>query len=97
MDEHWLVIAGLAAGTFAIRLGGYLVGSALPSTGPWAKALSALPGCLIAALLAVILVQAGLAEWVAAAVALAAALWTRSLPVTMLAGILCVWLLRGLA
>lgn len=96
MDEHFVVITGLALGTFAIRFGGYLLGAGIPASGPWAQALQALPGCLIAALLAVILVQAGPAEWTAATVALAAALLSRSLPLTMLAGVAAVWLLRGL-
>ena len=96
MGEHLPVIAGLALGTFAIRFGGYLLGSAIPSRGPWAHALGALPGCLIAALLAVILVQVGPAEWGAATLALAVALGSRSLPLTMLAGVGAVWLLRNL-
>jgi len=96
MDEHLIVIAGLALGTFAIRFGGYVLGARIPSNGPWTRALQALPGCLIAALLAVILVQAGPAEWVAAAAALAVALLSRSLPLTMLAGVGAVWLLRSL-
>ncbi|MFL5285920.1 MAG: AzlD family protein [Rhodopila sp.] len=94
MPEHWIVIAGLAAGTFAIRLGGYLLGARLPSTGAWARAFAALPGCLISALVAVILVQGTPAEWVAAAVALEVALFTRSLPLTMVTGIAAVWLAR---
>ncbi|WP_026381100.1 AzlD family protein [Afifella pfennigii] len=96
MTDHWLLIAGLAAGTFAIRFGGFLLGSTVPASGPWARALKALPGCLICALLAVILVQGGPAEWFAAAISLGVALATRSLPLTMLAGIASVWLARGL-
>lgn len=97
MNEHLVVIAGLAFGTFAIRFGGYLLGAGIPKNGPWAQALQALPGCLIAALLAVILVEAGPAEWAAATVALVVALLSRSLPLTMLAGVGAVWLLRGIA
>ncbi len=96
MGEHLVVIVGLAFGTFAMRFGGYLLGARIPSSGPWARALQALPGCLIAALLAVILAQAGPAEWGAAVLSLAAALLSRSLPLTMLAGVSVVWLLRGL-
>ena len=87
MSEPWVVIAGLAAGTFAIRFGGYLLGARLPSTGAWARGFAALPGCLISALVAVILVQGTVAEWLAAAVALAVAMLTRNLPLTMAAGI----------
>jgi uncharacterized membrane protein len=95
MTEQWWLIFGLMVGTFSIRLGGYFLGAQLPSTGAWARAFSALPGCLIAALLAVILVQGNLAEWIAAAIAFAAAALTRNLPFTMLAGILAVWVLRA--
>jgi len=96
MADPLLVTLGLSVGTFAIRLGGYLLGSALPATGPWARGLNALPGCLIAALLAVLLVQAGPAEWAAAALAAVIAMLTRSLPLTMLVGIGAVWLARTL-
>ncbi len=96
MDEQAVTIVGLALGTFAIRLGGYLLGARMPATGPWERVLRALPGCLIAALLATILVQAGPAEWGAAAVSLAVALLSRSLPLTMVAGVAAVYLLRGL-
>lgn len=95
MSEPLIVIAGLALGTITIRLGGYLLGARLPSEGGWARGVRALPGCLIAALLATILGQAGPAEWSAAALCLALALATRSLPLTMLAGIGAVSLLRG--
>ena len=97
MDERAVTIAGLALGTFAIRLGGYLLGARLPATGPWERVLRALPGCLIAALLATILVQAGPTEWGAGAVSLAVALLSRSLPLTMVAGVGAACLLRALA
>lgn len=95
MTETWTLILGLAAGTFSIRLGGYLLGSSLPATGLWARVFTALPGCLIAALLAVILVQGSGADWGAAAVSLVIAMFTRNLPLTMIGGIVTVWLLRG--
>ena len=96
MVEYLPVIGGLALGTFAIRTMGYLLGSTIPSRGPWANALKALPGCLIAALLSVILVQAGPAEWGAALLSLAVALGSRNLPLTMLVGVGAAWLLRDL-
>lgn len=95
MTSAWITIAGLAAGTFAIRLSGYLLGARLPSSGPWARALKALPGSLIVALLTVLLVQGGPAEWFASAIAFAVALTTRNLPLTMLAGLLAVALARS--
>lgn len=96
MTDQWWLILGLTLGTFSIRLGGYVLGARLPSTGVWRRAFSALPGCLIAALLAVILVQGNISEWIAAAIALAVAILTRNLPLTMIAGIAVVWAVRAI-
>ena len=95
MTEQWLLIIGLAIGTYSIRIGGYLLGARLPSTGSWAQAFAALPGCLISALLAVIIVQGSMTEWIAASIALVTATLTRSLPFTMVSGIVAVWVLRA--
>lgn len=92
--EAWGVIIGLAIATFGIRLSGVLLGERLPTTGPWARGLQALPGCLIASLVAVLLQSGGPVEWLAGAVALLVALFTRNLPLTMAAGIGAVYLLR---
>lgn len=95
MSETWPLIAGLALGTFAIRLGGFLLGARLPRRGAWARAFEALPGALIAALVSVLLLEARTAERLAAAIALLVAAATRSLPLTMLAGIGAVLMLRA--
>lgn len=97
MSDSAVLIAGLAAGTLAIRLAGYALGRHMPRTGRWARAFEALPGCLIAALVTLLLMQAGPVEWVAAGVAAAVALATRSLPVTMVAGIAAVAGLQALS
>ncbi|HET6183458.1 MAG TPA: AzlD domain-containing protein [Acetobacteraceae bacterium] len=88
------MIAGLAAGTLAIRLSGVLVGQRLPRSGAWARALHALPGCLVVSLVAVSLMAGGPREWAAGAVAAAVAILTRNLPATMAAGIAAIWVLR---
>jgi len=94
MNDTWWVIAGLAVATFTIRMSGVLLGEQLPTTGPWARALKALPGCLIVSLVAVLLLGGGPAEWIAGAIALGVAIVTRTLPVTMVAGIGAIYLLR---
>jgi len=94
MTETWLVIGGLAIATFAIRLSGILLGQRLPRGGAWARALNALPGCLLVSLVAVALLSGGPKEWAAAALAIAAAIVTRSLPLTMAVGIAAIWALR---
>ncbi|MTI10679.1 AzlD family protein [Curvivirga aplysinae] len=94
MSEQDIVIIGLALATFAIRIGGFYLGSRLPETGFWAASFNALPGCLIASLLAVMLVAGGTQEYIAAGLSLTIALTTRNLPLTMVAGILSIWALR---
>jgi uncharacterized membrane protein len=94
MSEAWATIAGLAGATFAIRLGGYLLGRRLPQTGRWARGLAALPGSLIAALVTFLLIGGGVQDWLAALVALGVAALSRSLPLTMIAGVAAVWALR---
>lgn len=88
------VILGLAVANLVIRLGGYCLGAALPQYGHWARGLKALPGTLITALVTLQLMQGGLNEWAAGAIALAVAILSQSLPLTMLAGIIAIYGLR---
>jgi uncharacterized membrane protein len=94
MDDTWLVILGLAAATFSIRMAGVMLGARLPQTGAWARALLALPGCLIVALVSVSLLSGGTNEWIAGAIAAAVAILSRSLLATMAVGIVAIWFLR---
>jgi uncharacterized membrane protein len=96
MSDAWLLIVALAVATFAIRLSGILLGQRLPQSGLWARALNALPGCLLISLVSVALMSGGPKEWGAAAVSVAVAIITRSLPLTMVAGIASIWALRTL-
>jgi uncharacterized membrane protein len=95
MADPWILTAGLAAGTFSIRVAGYALGRRLPDSGPWARGLNALPGCLILSLVVYLLLTGGPAEWGAGALSLAVAFATRSLPLTMLAGVLAAAALRA--
>lgn len=94
MADYWFVTLCLAGATFSLRLGGYLLGRRLPTQGGWAAAFRALPGTIIVALVAVILMRGGPAEWAAALVSAAVAVASRSLPLTMIAGIGAVVLFR---
>lgn len=94
MAETWWVILALAAGTFAIRLGGIAIGQRLALDGAWARGLRTLPGCLIVALVAVPVFGGGPSEWGAGATAAAVALATNNLPATMAAGIAAIWAFR---
>ena len=94
ITENWVVILVLTMGTFAIRLSGVLIGQRIPQHGALARGLSALPGCLIVSLVAVSLLSGGPREWEAGLVAVAVAITTRNLPITMATGIAAIWLLR---
>jgi uncharacterized membrane protein len=95
MTEPWLVVVGLMTATFAIRLSGILLGQRIPRDSRWARALNALPGCLLVSLVLVQLMSGGPREWIAGVVALATAILTGSLPLTMAVGIAAIWGLRA--
>ena len=96
MSEIWQVIIWLSVGTFVIRMTGVIEGQRLPQGGPWARGLNALPGCLIVSLVAGALLTGGPNEWIAAAAAALTAILSRSLPLTMVVGIVAIVLLRQL-
>ncbi len=87
MSESWIVVFTLAACTFGIRLSGILLGQRLPTSGAWARGLNALPGCLIVALVANLVLSGGPNEWIAGALSLTTALLTCNLLMTMAVGI----------
>lgn len=94
MSDPVLITVLLAAATFSIRFLGVVLGRHVPASGPWARGLNALPGCLIVSLVAVLLARGGPDEWIGAAIALVVAFATRNLPATMVVGIVVVWGLR---
>ena len=65
MADPWIVTFALAAATFRLRLSGVYLGQNLPQDGRWARAMNALPGCLIVALVSVALLSGGLQKWFA--------------------------------
>ena len=94
MNDIWVTIFGLGLASLAIRLGGYLLAGHLPKTGRWARGMEALPGCLIMALVTLMMVRGGPGEWIAGVVVLLVAAMTRNLPVSMLAGMIAIAGLR---
>lgn len=95
--DIWTTTLGLGAASFAIRLSGYLLARRLPKTGAWARGMEALPGCLIMALVALMMIKGGPLEWAAGATVLALAWRTKNLVLAMTAGIILVALLRLVA
>ncbi|MCH2076298.1 MAG: AzlD domain-containing protein [Rhodobacteraceae bacterium] len=84
--EHWILIAVLSASTIGLRLVGYLAGSAMMARPFWRRVFDVFPGCLVTALVASALANGGPGHVIAALVALAAAIVTRNIIVTMLLG-----------
>jgi branched-subunit amino acid transport protein len=81
-----LLTLGLGLGTFAIRLGGALAGEHLGRYPMAREALERLPGCLIVALIVVILTGKPLLFSCVALCCVAVAWTTKNLLLTMLAG-----------
>ena len=91
---HLLVIAGMAAVTYASRLGGFLLLAGLEPGPRLARILNQVPGATFAALIAPMLVQGGPLEWAGAGLtALAYRLTGQVLP-AILCGVAAVALAR---
>ena len=95
--ESALAILGMAAVTYAIRAGGFLIAERLPSTGFVALWLRNIPGAVLAALIAPDVLKGGPAAWIATGAATLVYLATRNVFATIVGGVLAMFLLRGLA
>lgn len=82
-----LVILGMAAITYGLRAGGLLLGGRLPREGPWARALSALPGVILVSIVLPAMLSEGLFGVLAGTLTALVMLRTRNLVVAMLVGI----------
>ncbi len=89
-----LAILGMAAITYAIRAGGFLIATRLPTTGFVALWMRNIPGAVLAALIAPELVKGGPAAWVAAGVAALVYLATRNVFAAIVGGVLAIFLVR---
>ena len=92
--EIWMTIIGLGGASFAIRLSGYLLASQIPQDGMWARSLQALPGCLIASLVSLMMLNGTMLEWISAVMVLAIAAITRKPTLAMFAGMVIIAAMR---
>ena len=92
--EIWMTIIGLGGASFAIRLSGYLLASQIPQNGMWARALQALPGCLIASWVSFMMLNSTMLEWISAVMVLTLATITRKPTLAMFAGTVIIAALR---
>ena len=92
--EIWMTIIGLVGASLVIRLSGYLLASQIPQDGMWARALQALPGCLIASLVSLMMLNGTMLEWISAVMVLAIAAITRKPTLAMFAGMVIIAAMR---
>jgi branched-subunit amino acid transport protein len=95
--ESIVVILGMAAVTYAIRAGGFLIAERLPSTGFMALWMRNIPGAVLAALIAPDVLKGGPAAWMATAAATLVYFATRNVFATIVGGVLAMFLLRRFA
>ena len=95
--EAIVTILGMAAVTYAIRAGGFLIAERLPSAGFMALWMRNIPGAVLAALIAPDVLKGGPAAWIATAAAMLVYLGTRNVFATIVGGVLAMFLLRRLA
>lgn len=92
--EALIAILGMAAVTYAIRAGGFLLASRLPSTGFVASWMRHLPGAVLASLVAPAILAGGMAEAIAAVATAVIYIASRNLFAAMAGGVLVVYLAR---
>ena len=95
--ETLIAILGMAAVTYAIRAGGFLIAERLPSAGFMALWMRNIPGAVLAALIAPEVLKGGPAAWIATAAATLVYLTTRNVFATIVGGVLATFLLRRFA
>ena len=92
--EQWFLIITLGLGAYSIRFLGLIAGKAINDNQKLKKILDNLPGCLVVALVASSLAEAEPITWLAASIALVAAIITNHVVLTMLIGFAAIYLLK---
>jgi uncharacterized membrane protein len=86
----WLTIAGAAAVTYSLRIGGLLLAAKLPKTGPFKRFMDALPGTILLSLIVPAAVAAGPIGWLATVVTALGSLKSGNIFISMVVGIVIV-------
>jgi uncharacterized membrane protein len=93
--DNFIAILAMTVGTYATRLAGLWIAEYIPERGRLRAALDALPAAVLTAVIAPVALATGLAETLAAAVTVLAAL-RLPLLATVIVGVLAVVLFRFL-
>jgi uncharacterized membrane protein len=97
LENSWLfalAVLGMAVATYGTRLAGYWLLQGRAITGRWKAALEAVPPAILTAVIAPTVFMQGMAEMIAGALTLAAAMFRLPLLVVICIGIGSVALLR---
>ncbi len=86
-SAEWLLIGLLAVASYGVRLAGLIGGRAIAANPRLKPFLDDLPGCLVVGLVASSLAGEPVVTWLAALVALAVAIASNNVVVTMAAGL----------
>ena len=89
-----MTILAMAVATYITRAGGLWLMSHVTLSPFITACLSHLPGALLTAIVAPVLLKGGYPEWTAAAVTVVTMVYTGNLLTTLAAGVGTVWLLR---
>lgn len=94
LENGLLAILAASAITYSFRLGGLLLADRLPRTGPLRSFLDALPGTILVSLVVPSATNSGWQGLIGVAACLAVYFRTKNLLLTMLSGVLTVYLIR---
>ena len=94
LENGIIAILAASAITYAFRFGGLLLADRLPQTGPLRSFLDALPGTILVSLVVPSAANAGWQGFIGVAACLGIYFKTKNLLLTMIGGVLMVYLLR---
>jgi uncharacterized membrane protein len=91
----WLAIAAMALATYLCRVGGFWLIAVVPLTPRLKRALEALPGAIVAATVAPLVLKGGLVAGLAVGAGLAMMIWRRNELLSLVTGLVVAAALRA--